>query len=153
MKLSFSTWQSEHSHKGGRDHSQRVPQWQKVCWCSRTLLVATTLILGLVIGGFCTPAVAGPALYFKILSPPQLPKMSFSGCVAKANRTINLRVSGKMKSKKSYALGWNSDVTAIVACYRVSNTITATVMVTGSSKEKAKDLIPQLVGDMRTPNF
>ena len=59
----------------------------------------------------------------------------------------------KNKAEKSYALGYNSDVTAVVACKSINNTITATIIVTSTDKKKSKDLLPQLVGDMRTPNF
>ncbi len=122
-------------------------------WYSKPLFKVTIVALIFMLSGFFTPAMAGPALYFTTLVPPKLPKMSYSQCVAKAYRAISLRVGEKSKAKKSYALGWTSDITAVVTCSKVGNTTTATVMVTSPSNAKAKDLLPQLVGDMRTPNF
>ena len=122
-------------------------------WYSKPLFTITIIALIFMVTGFFTPAMAGPALYFRTLLPPQLPKMTYSQCIAKAYRTITLRVDGKTKAKKSYALGWTSDITAVVTCSKVGNITTATVMVTSPSNAKAKDLLPQLVGDMRGPNF
>ncbi len=122
-------------------------------WHSKPLCAITIVALIFMLSGFFTPAMAGPALYFRTLVPPQLPKMSYSQCVGKAYRAITLRVGEKSKAKKSYALGWTSDITAVVTCSKVGNITTATVMVTSPSNAKAKDLLPQLVGDMRTPNF
>jgi len=122
-------------------------------WYRWGLRVAILLLIFLLFGAFST-ATAGPALYYRTLSYPKLPKMSYSECVGKAYRTINLRVKGDTtKAKKNYALGSNSDVTAIVACSKAEKTVVATVMVTSTQKEKASKLLPMLVGDMRTPNF
>lgn len=48
----------------------------------RIALISTFIIF---LTGFFSPASAGPALYFRILSPPNLPKMSV--CTAKSKRT------------------------------------------------------------------
>ena len=67
--------------------------------------VALLTVTILIIGGHIAPAYAGPALYFRILSPPRIEEMSFSQCAGKAYRTISLRVKGHNKADKGYALG------------------------------------------------